>query len=109
MTRRAGRRASWPVEIRKLHDAVVRAAAAGDMQAFDAALDRLVALADRSDDAFVSRAARFACVKLALLYDPEGLAASVAAVAGLPGSLRPLIGSGAKGSHRRRHVGRGKR
>jgi len=104
MTRHPGRRASWPVEIRKLHDAVVHAAAASDMRGFDAALDRLVMLADGSDDALVLKAARHACIKLALLYDPEGLAACIADTAGFRGWLRPVIGAGLAGSRRRRRV-----
>lgn len=100
MTQHPGRPSSWPQEIRDLYHAVIRGAAADDADAFNAALDRLLVLAEESDDAAMLRAARHACVKLALLYDPEGLAACIASGAGFRGSLRPLIDAGSAGLRR---------
>ncbi len=108
MTHRAGRRASWPVEVRELYDTVIRTAEAKETGAFAAALDRLVMLADHGDDAAVRKAAKLACVKLALRYDPEGFAACIANVAEFPDSLRPLIGARAPGSRPRSRRGRGR-
>src|SRR5512140_2672724 len=107
MTHHPGRRASWPVEVRELYDTVVRTATAKDTDAFTAALDRLVMLADQSDDPVVLKAARHACVKLALTYDPEGLAECIATGFEFRRALRPLIDAGTASSRRRARSGRG--
>lgn len=75
MSRRAERHATWPIGVRELYQSVLRTAAAHDTPAFDAAVDRLFALANADADASIRSAARQACVTLALRYDAEGLAA----------------------------------
>ncbi len=108
MAHHPGRRASWPLEVRELFDTVVRTADARDTSAFTAALDRLVTLADQAGDSAATRAAKHACVTLALRYDPEGLAASIASSIGSGGSLRPLIAARGAGARQRHRGGRGR-
>ncbi len=109
MAHHPGRRASWPVDVRDLYETVVRTADAKDTSAFAAALDRLIALADQSGDSAAIKAARHACVKLALRYDPEGLAASVASSIGSGESLRALIDARGTGFRERARASRGRR